>query len=134
VKVEGTSLLYAHSPKGGELSVLPLEALTKGFQVVLTDLGILRVFVRIGKGYGDEPPVERPEGSTVDACQASQEVPAAQPGESFYLAPDTLAMLPTGIDLAAGSVIVAEDTGERTSYSRGEVSTSFLRTVQEGVI
>jgi hypothetical protein len=61
--VEGASLLYAHPPKGGELSVLPLEALTKGFQVVLTDLRIPRVFVGIGKGYGDEPSLESLEGS-----------------------------------------------------------------------
>ena len=43
------------------------KRLRRGFQVVLTEFGVLWVFVRVGQGYRDEPSLEVSEGSPVDA-------------------------------------------------------------------
>ncbi len=119
MKVEGASLLYAHPPESGERPIFPLQALAEGLQMTLADLGIFRVFVGIGKGYGDKPPLESSEGSAVDACKMSQEVPAAFPGEPIHLSLRTTTMTCTGIVLPPGLVIFNGDTGDRTSYSIG---------------
>jgi hypothetical protein len=83
--VPRSSLLYTHPPEGGELTKLPLQAPTQGFQVVLADLGVLWIFVGVGQGYRDEPSLESSESASVDACKTSEEVPAACPGEALYL-------------------------------------------------
>ena len=86
--MEGASSLDAHPPEGSEVSVLPLEAFTQSLQVALTDLGIVRIDVRVSQGYGNKPTLERPEGGSVDASETSQEIPAAYPGESLDPSPD----------------------------------------------
>jgi hypothetical protein len=66
-------------PEASEVFKLPLQALAEGFEVSLAEFGILWVFVGIGQRHEDHPPLECPEGSPVDACKTSEEVPAACP-------------------------------------------------------
>ena len=70
MEVPGTSLLYAHSPEGGELSISSLKALLEDFQVTLTNLGIIWIFTGIGKSYGNKPSLVGTEGSPVDTSEA----------------------------------------------------------------
>ena len=126
MEVKCAPLLYAHPPESGERPVLPLQTFAEGLQMPLADLRIFRVFVGIGKGYGDELSLEAPEGPTVDAGKASQKIPAAFAGEPFYLLPDTPAIARTGIDLTPASVILQGDTRYRTSYGIGEVGITLL--------
>ena len=73
----GPPLLYTKPPESGEGPVHPLKALVQSFEVTFTADWILWVFVRIGQRHEDHPPFEGPEGASVDACQASEEVCAA---------------------------------------------------------
>jgi hypothetical protein len=77
------SSVYPASRKR-QMTCTPSKALTEGFQVILADLRILWAFVGVGQGYRDEPSLEGPEGGSVDACETSEEVPAARPGETPY--------------------------------------------------
>ena len=82
--MQGASALDPQSPEGGEGPELPLKALAEGFEMPLADVGILWVFVRVGQRHEDHPPFEGPEGVSVDACETSEEVPAACPREALY--------------------------------------------------
>ena len=62
----GSPPLDTHPPERTEGSILPLQALTEGFQVLLTNLRILGVIGRVGQGYEEQPALEEPEGSAVD--------------------------------------------------------------------
>jgi hypothetical protein len=77
VEVPGSSLLYTHPPEGGEGLELPLKALAEGCEVAFTEDGILWVFMRVGQRHEDNPSLECPEGSPVDASETEQEVCAA---------------------------------------------------------
>ena len=81
--------------------------------MILTDLGILRIDMRIGKCYGDKSPLEGPEGSSVDASEASEEIPTACPGETPYLPSATSRMVCTRIDLLSDSVLFNGETRTR---------------------
>jgi hypothetical protein len=54
----------------------------------------MRCFVGVGQGYRDEPFLEGPEGASVDACEAYEEVCAAFPGETPYPISDTTTATP----------------------------------------
>src|SRR5918997_2467292 len=84
VEMPGTSLLNTKPPEASELTKLPLQAPTQGFQVVLADLRVLWIFVGVGQGYRDEPSLEGLECGSIDACKTSEEVCAACPGEAPY--------------------------------------------------
>ena len=89
----GASPLYTQPPESGEGPVHPLKALTEGFQVVLTEFGVLWIFVGVGQSYRDEPSLEGPEGAPVDASETSQEISATCPGEAPYPSPDGSSMI-----------------------------------------
>src|SRR5215204_420921 len=123
------SLLYTHPPEASELTKLPLQAPTQGFQVVLANLGVLWVCTGIGQRHEDHPPLERPEGSPVDASQTEQEVPTACPGETPY--PISYASTVTQRSTRRTKLVTSLRVFEgkcryRPSYSRGDISTPFM--------
>jgi hypothetical protein len=78
------SPLYTQPPESGEGLELPLKALAEGFEVSFAEFGIIWEFMRVGQRHEDDPPFEGPEGSSVDARQPPQEIPAACSGETPY--------------------------------------------------
>ena len=93
------SLLYTKPPESSEGLVLPLKALAERFEVPLAEFGILWKFVGVGQGHRDEPSLEGLECGSIDASQASEEVPAAFPGEAPYLLSKASTTTPTGTEL-----------------------------------
>ena len=100
------SLLYAQPPESGERLELPLKALTEGFEVSFAEFGIIWVFVRIGQRHEDHPPFECLEGTSVDASQTSEEIPAACPGEAPYPVFDAPTAAPMRTLPVAGSSVL----------------------------
>src|SRR5215204_2000846 len=104
MKMPRASLLDAQPPEGGEGPELPLESLTEGFQVSLTEDGVLWALMRVGQCHEDNPSLEGSERTSIDARQTPQEVPAACPGEAAHLLSDTTTATPmrTEPDLGSG--------------------------------
>ena len=82
--------------------------------------------MRIGKRYGDKPPLGGPQGPTVDACKMSKEVPAAFPGEPIHLSLRTTTMSYLGTYMISGSVILEGDARDRSFHSIGEVGITLV--------
>lgn len=51
--------------------------------MLFTEVGILRILVRIGQANREHPALISPEGRAVDGGEAPEEVPAASPRESL---------------------------------------------------
>ena len=98
----GYSPLYTQSPEGSEGLELPLKALAEGFEVSLAEFGILWVFPRVGQRNEDDASLEGLECVSVDTSQASEEVPAAFPGEAPYPISDASTTTPTGSEPVTG--------------------------------
>ena len=124
--MEGTPPLYAQPPEASEIPKLPLQALTEGFQVVLADLRVLWVFVGVGQGYRDEPSLEGLECGSIDACQTSEEMPTAFPGEAPYSICGTSTTTPTGTEPVTCLGILERECGYRPSYGRGDVGNLLM--------
>jgi hypothetical protein len=52
--------------------------------VILAEFGILWVMLGVGQRHEDDPPFEGPEGTSVEARETPEEIPAACPGEAPY--------------------------------------------------
>ncbi len=126
MEVPRSSVLYTQPPEASEVTKLPLQALTEGFQVVLTDLGICWVFVGVGQSYGDEPSLEGLECGSIDARQTPEEVPAAFPGETPYPVSDASTTTPTGTEPVTGLGIPEGKCRYRPSYGRGNVGNPLM--------
>jgi hypothetical protein len=94
--------------------------------VVLAEFGFIWIFVRIGQGYRDETSLEGPEGSPVDACQTSEEVPAACLGEASYPSPDSSSMICMRSGPCFYAFILEGERGYRPSYGGSDESTPFM--------
>jgi hypothetical protein len=94
--------------------------------VVLADLRVLWIFVGVGQGYRDEPSLEGPEGSSVDASETEQEVPAACPGETPYLISGASSKTLTRPEPVPGLGILEGECGYRPSYGRGKVGNPLM--------
>ena len=128
------SLLDTQPPEGGEGPILPLKALSERFEVSFAEFGILRVFMRIGQRHEDHPPLERPEGSPVNASETEQEVCAACPGETPYLISGASSETLTRPEPVLGSGVLEGECGYRPSYSRGDVGNPLMWTLQRRLI
>src|SRR5215217_4145969 len=92
------SPLYAKPPEASAGLELPLKTLSERFEVSFAEFGVLWVCAGIGQRHEDHPPLERPEGSPVDACETKQQVPSACPGETPYLISGSSTTMPTGTE------------------------------------
>ena len=119
------SLLYTHPPESGECPAHPLKALAEGFEVAFTQGGILWVFPRVGQRHEDHPPLERPEGSPVDASETEQEVPSACPGEAPYPFSDASTATLTRTEAVSGRVLKGE-IRHRSPNRGGDVGNALM--------
>ncbi len=126
MEVPRSSLLYTYPPEASELTKLPLQAPTQGFQVVLADLRVLWIFVGVGQGYRDESSLEGIEGASVDASQTCEEVPTACSGEAPYPVSGTSAVTLATTELVTGLGFFEGESRYRPSYSRGDVGNSLM--------
>jgi hypothetical protein len=94
--------------------------------VTFTENGILWVFMRVGQCHEDDASLEGPEGSPVDACEASEEVCAALPREAPYPVPDTTTAIPRRTESVAILVILEGECEYRPSYGRGDIGTRLM--------
>jgi hypothetical protein len=129
VKVPGSSLLYTQPPESSEDPVLPLKALTEGFEVSLTEDGILWIFVGVSQRHEDHPPFECPESSSVDTRQPPEQIPAACSGEAPYLLSVATTAMPMRTELVTGSGVPEGECRYRSSYERGKVGNPLMQAV-----
>jgi hypothetical protein len=94
--------------------------------VVLTEFRVIWIFVGIGQGNRDEPPLEGPEGSPVDASETPQEVPAACPGETPYLISGASSEMPRRSEPVTCVGLLEGECGYRPSYGRGKVGNPLM--------
>src|SRR5215218_8531080 len=119
-------LLYTQPPESGEGLELPLKALTERFEVSLAEFGILWVFVRVGQRHEDHLPLERPEGSPVDASETEQEVPSACPGEAPYPVSGTSTVTLRRTELLLSNGLLKGEYGYRSPYGGGNIGTRLM--------
>src|ERR671914_1832732 len=134
MKVPCPSALYTQSPEACELTKLPLQAPTQGFQVVLADFRVLWIFVGIGQGYRDEPSLEGPERGSVDARQTPQEFSAACPGEAPYPVSGTSTVTLRRTELILCNGLLEGECGYRPTNRGGYVGNLLMWTLQRRLI
>ena len=120
------SHLDTQPPEATEVPTLPLQALTERFQVSLADLCVLWVFTGVGQRHEDHPPFEGPEGSPVDACEASEKVHPACPGEAPYPLSDASATTLTRTEPVLGSGVLEGESRYRSPNRGGDVAKALM--------
>src|SRR5215204_3330197 len=126
MKVPRTSLLYTHPPESGEGPVHPLKALVQSFEVTFTAGWILWVFPRVGQRHEDHPPLEGPEGSSVDTRQPPQQIPAACPGEAPYTVSNTSTAPHRRTPVVPGCGVLEGECGYRPPNRGGYVGNALI--------
>jgi hypothetical protein len=95
--------------------------------VSLAQFGGGKLFVGVSQCHEDDPPFESPEGSSVDACKTSEEVPTAFPGEAPYPVSGASSETVTVVTEPVTSLGILEGKCRyRPSYSRGDISTPLM--------
>ena len=80
----------------------------------------------VSQCHEDDPPFESPEGSSVDACKTSEEVPTAFPGEAPYPISYASTTTPTGTEPVTSLGILEGKCGYRTSDGGGDVGNALM--------
>ena len=82
--------------------------------------------MRVGQCHEDDASLEGPEGSPVDACEASEEVCAALPREAPYPVSDTTTATPARTEPILSNGILEGEGGYRPSYGGGDIGTRLM--------
>ena len=94
--------------------------------MILAEFGILWLVLGVSQRHEDHPPLEGPEGSPVDACETSEEIPPACPGEAPYLISDASTTTPTGTEPVTSLGILEGECGYRPPNSGGDVGNPLM--------
>src|SRR5919107_6427754 len=84
----------------------------------------------VGQCHEDHPPLERPEGSPVNAGEMEQEVPTACPGETPYLISDASTVTLRRTELILSNGLLEGECGYRPTNRGGYVGNLLMWTLQ----